>query len=193
MSNNRNGYCEWANSSEEYISYHDKEWGIPEYKDKKLFEMLILESFQAGLSWITILKKRNNFKLAFDNFNPMIIANYNNKKIDELMKNEGIIRNHKKIISTINNAQIYQKKFCKPKSFSNFFWSYVNYKPLVNSRKKLSEIPSHSNISEQISKELKNLGFKFCGPVIIYSFMQATGMVNDHLISCPHHLKCQKD
>ena len=160
MSNNRNGYCEWANSSEEYISYHDKEWGIPEYKDKKLFEMLILESFQAGLSWITILKKRNNFKLAFDDFNPMIIANYNNKKIDELMKNEGIIRNHKKIISTI---------------------------------KKLSEIPSHSNISEQISKELKNLGFKFCGPVIIYSFMQATGMVNDHLISCPHHLKCQKD
>ncbi|MED5436509.1 MAG: DNA-3-methyladenine glycosylase I [Pseudomonadota bacterium] len=192
ISDERIGYCNWSNSSNIYKDYHDTEWGIPEFNDKKLFEMLILEGFQAGLSWVTILNKRNNFRLAFDNFNPKTISKYNNKKISQLMNNNGIIRNRLKILSTINSANIVEKKFKKNQSFSDFFWEHINFQPLDNSRKKLGEIPTQTDISITISKKLKNLGFKFCGPVIIYSFMQATGMVNDHLTSCPHYLKCKK-
>ena len=189
----REDFCSWSNSHEIYMEYHDLEWGKPEFNGKKLFEILTLETFQSGLSWIIILKKRDNFRNAFDNFNPKAISKYNEKKVSELMENNLIVRNKKKILSTINNAKIYNNYFKKSEDFSDFFWSYVNHKPVVNSRKKLSDIPKDTALSKKISKDMKELGFTFCGPVTIYSFMQAAGMVNDHLISCPHYLTCQKD
>tara|TARA_B000000609_G_scaffold83588_1_gene63126 strand:- start:567 stop:1094 length:528 start_codon:yes stop_codon:yes gene_type:complete len=175
------------------MEYHDNEWGIPEFNGKKLFEILTLETFQSGLSWIIILKKRDNFRIAFDNFNPKAISRYDDKKLSELMENKSIVRNKKKILSTMNNAKIYNDFFKKPENFSDFFWSYVNHKPIINSRKKLSDIPKDTTLSKKISKKMKELGFTFCGPVTVYSFMQAAGIVNDHLVSCPHYLKCQKD
>ena len=189
----REDFCSWSNSDEIYMEYHDIEWGKPEFNSKKLFEILTLETFQSGLSWIIILKKRNNFRIAFDNFNPKLISKYSEKKVSELMENNLIVKNKKKILSTINNAKIYNNYFKKSEDFSDFFWSYVNHKPIVNSRKKLSDIPKDTALSKKISKDMKELGFTFCGPVTIYSFMQAAGMVNDHLISCPHYLTCQKD
>ena len=193
MSSDREGFCSWSNSHDIYIKYHDDEWGKPEFDGRKLFEMLTLETFQSGLSWIIILKKRDNFKIAFDDFNPKVIAKYNNKKIKELMKDRSIVRNKKKILSTINNAKIYNNKFKNSKRFSDFFWKYVDYKPIINSRKELRDIPKDTELSKKISKKMKELGFRFCGPVIVYSFMQASGIVNDHLLSCPNYLKCQKD
>tara|TARA_Y100001970_G_scaffold30479_1_gene37867 strand:- start:4024 stop:4605 length:582 start_codon:yes stop_codon:yes gene_type:complete len=193
MSSDREGFCSWSNSHDIYIKYHDDEWGKPEFDGRKLFEMLTLETFQSGLSWIIILKKRDNFKIAFDDFNPKVIAKYNNKKIKELMKDRSIVRNKKKILSTINNAKIYNNKFKNSKKFSDFFWKYVDYKPIINSRKELRDIPKDTELSKKISKKMKELGFRFCGPVIVYSFMQASGIVNDHLLSCPNYLKCQKD
>ena len=190
---NREGFCSWSNSHDIYIEYHDNEWGIPEFNGKKLFEILTLETFQSGLSWIIILKKRDNFRIAFDNFNPKAISRYDDKKLSELMENKSIVRNKKKILSTMNNAKIYNDFFKKPENFSDFFWSYVNHKPIINSRKKLSDIPKDTTLSKKISKKMKELGFTFCGPVTVYSFMQAAGIVNDHLVSCPHYLKCQKD
>ena len=190
---NREGFCSWSNSHDIYIEYHDNEWGIPEFNGKKLFEILTLETFQSGLSWIIILKKRDNFRIAFDNFNPKAISRYDDKKLSELMENKSIVRNKKKILSTMNNAKIYNDFFKKPENFSDFFWSYVNHRPIVNSRKKLSDIPKDTTLSKKISKKMKELGFTFCGPVTVYSFMQAAGIVNDHLVSCPHYLKCQKD
>ena len=175
------------------MEYHDNEWGIPEFNGKKLFEILTLETFQSGLSWIIILKKRDNFRIAFDNFNPKAISRYDDKKLSELMENKSIVRNKKKILSTMNNAKIYNDFFKKPEHFSDFFWSYVNHNPIVNSRKKLSDIPKDTILSKKISRKMKELGFTFCGPVTVYSFMQAAGIVNDHLVSCPHYLKCQKD
>tara|TARA_B100001750_G_C15285908_1_gene484842 strand:- start:262 stop:789 length:528 start_codon:yes stop_codon:yes gene_type:complete len=175
------------------MQYHDDEWGKPEFDGRKLFEMLTLETFQSGLSWIIILKKRDNFKIAFDNFNPKVISRYNNKKIKELMEDRSIVRNKKKILSTINNAKIYSNEFKSSNEFSDFFWKYVDHKPIINSRKELREIPKDTELSKKISKKMKELGFSFCGPVTVYSFMQASGIVNDHLVSCPHYLKCQKD
>ena len=193
MPSNREGFCSWSNSHDIYMKYHDDEWGKPEFDGRKLFEMLTLETFQSGLSWIIILKKRNNFKIAFDDFNPKIIAEYNNKKIDELMKDRSIVRNKKKILSTINNAKIYSNEFKSSNEFSDFFWKYVDHKPIINSRKELREIPKDTELSKKISKKMKEFGFSFCGPVTVYSFMQASGIVNDHLVSCPNYLKCQKD
>ena len=193
MPSDREGFCSWSNSHDIYMKYHDNEWGKPEFDGRKLFEMLTLETFQSGLSWIIILKKRDNFKIAFDNFNPKVISRYNNKKIKELMEDRSIVRNKKKILSTINNAKIYSNEFKTSKEFSDFFWKYVDHKPIINSRKKLKEIPKNTELSKKISKKMKKLGFSFCGPVTVYSFMQASGIVNDHLMSCPHYLKCQKD
>ena len=144
MPSDREGFCNWSNSHDIYMKYHDDEWGKPEFDGKKLFEMLTLETFQSGLSWIIILKKRDNFKIAFDNFNPKVISRYNNKKIKELMEDRSIVRNKKKILSTINNAKIYSNKFKSSKKFSDFFWKYVDYKPIINSRKELREIPKDS-------------------------------------------------
>ncbi len=176
--------CFWVNNDPLYIEYHDNEWGKPVFDDKTLFEFLLLESFQAGLSWITILKKRENFRAAFDNFDYKKIANYQQDKFEELLVNEGIIRNKLKIKSTITNAQLFleiQKEFG---SFSKFIWKYVDGKPIKNSFKTREEVPATTALSDAISKELKKRGFKFVGSTIIYAFMQATGMVNDHSVDC---------
>jgi len=180
--------CEWA-TSEPNIAYHDKEWGRPEHDDQKLFEFLILEGAQAGLSWVTILKRREGYRKAFSNFDVKKVANYNQKQINALLKNDSIIRNKLKINSTISNA----KKFIKIQkefgSFDNYIWSFVNDKPIKNKFKNLSEIPPSSPISEKMSKDLKNRGFNFVGPTICYALMQAIGMVNDHTVGCFMHGK----
>ena len=192
MDNTREGYCNWANSSKKYQIYHDNEWGLSEYNDKKLWEMFVLEGFQAGLSWITILNKRENFREAFDNFDPKKISNYDLIDIEKLLNNKGIVRSRIKINATINNSRIYNQIFSKNGSFSSFLWSFVDGKPIVNHVKSLSDIQSQTKLSIMISKEFKRLGFKFCGPTIMYAFMQAVGIVNDHITTCPRYFECQK-
>lgn len=182
-----NERCPWCLGNELYISYHDNEWGKPIYDDQKLFEYLVLESFQAGLSWITVLKKRENFRKAFSNFDPAKVANFNEKEVEKLMQDVGIIRNRKKIEAAINNA----KRFLEVKnefgSFSNYQWEFVNKKPVINQFKSLNELPAKTEISDTFSKDLKKRGFKFLGSTTIYAHMQAVGMVNDHLITCSNH------
>lgn len=177
--------CFWAqNVSKLYKDYHDKEWGKPVHNERLLFEMLILEGMQAGLSWETILNKRQNYKKAFDNFNPKKISVYNKRKVDKLLKNEGIIRNKLKINAAINNAKAYLNLKKTYKSLDNFLWSYVNFTPIQNKRKNFKQIPAKTALSEKISKDLKKLGFSFVGPTIIYALMQSIGMVNDHTKDC---------
>ena len=176
--------CDWAGKDPLYIKYHDTEWGTPVYDDETLFKFLLLEGFQAGLSWITILKKRENFRKAFDNFDYQKIANYSEEKYDNLLLDEGIIRNKLKIRSAIKNAQLFieiQKEFG---SFSTYIWSFVDGKPIANKMKAIKDIPATTALSDCISKALKKRGFKFLGSTIIYAFMQATGMVNDHVTAC---------
>lgn len=187
-------YCLWAPVDDPvYRQYHDEEWGVPEYADQALFEKLILDGFQAGLSWRTILYKRDNFRKAFDGFNPEKIARYTPKKIDRLLGDAGIIRSNTKINATIGNAKIYLEMMKQgPGAFSNFLWDFVDGKPIVNKVKNYSNHPVKSLESEAMSKALKSLGFKFCGPVIVYAFMQAVGMVNDHEAACPRHKAVQK-
>lgn len=176
--------CEWAEGSEIYQRYHDEEWGVPVYDDRKLFEFLILESAQAGLSWITILKRREGYRNAFANFDPEVVALYDGNKVEELMKDTGIIRNRKKIESAITNAKAFLKIQQQFESFSQYIWNFVGGKPIVNSFDKLSELPANTELSVIIAKDLKKRGFSFLGPTVIYAHMQATGMVNDHLTSC---------
>jgi DNA-3-methyladenine glycosylase I len=181
--------CGWSVGDPLYESYHDKEWGVPVYDDATLFEFLILETFQAGLSWITILRKRENFRKAFDNFNYIKIANYKQKKIDQLLQNAGIIRNKLKIHATISNAQAFieiQKEFG---SFRDYIWKFTDGKPIKNAFKTLQEIPANTALSDSISKDLKKRGFKFVGSTVIYAHMQATGMVNDHEVNCFRYLE----
>ena len=192
MSNPREGYCSWSNSSKKYQIYHDNEWGLSEYNDEKLWEMFVLEGFQAGLSWITILNKRENFREAFDNFDPKKISNYGLIDIERLLKNKGIVRSRIKINATINNSKLYNQIFSKNGSFSDFLWYFVDGKPIINHVKSLSDIQSQTELSIMISKEFKRLGFKFCGPTIMYAFMQAVGIVNDHITTCPRYFECQK-
>ncbi|TMM32309.1 DNA-3-methyladenine glycosylase I [Polaribacter aestuariivivens] len=176
--------CFWVTGSELYKKYHDDEWGVPVYDDETLFEFLILETFQAGLSWITILNKRENFRKAFDNFDYKKIAKYPESKYESLLQDAGIIRNKLKIRSAITNAQFFmeiQKEFG---SFSKFIWSYVNNQPIINKFRSRDEVPATSKISDIISKDLKKRGFKFVGSTVMYAFMQAVGMVNDHTINC---------
>ncbi|AMC10815.1 DNA-3-methyladenine glycosylase [Lutibacter profundi] len=176
--------CSWCGENPLYIAYHDTEWGVPVYDDAKLFEFLVLETFQAGLSWITILKKRENFRKAFDNFNYKKIATYNESEFEKLIQNAGIIRNKLKIKATISNAIAFMKIQQEFESFSNYIWSFTNGKPIVNNWRNLREVPATTALSNRISKDLKNRGFKFVGATVIYAYMQATGMVNDHLITC---------
>jgi DNA-3-methyladenine glycosylase I len=176
--------CFWVNDSQKYIDYHDKEWGEPVFDDATLFEFLVLETFQAGLSWITILNKRENFRKAFDNFDYTIIAKYSESKYDSLLQDAGIIRNKLKIRSAITNAQLFigiQKEFG---SFSKFIWAYVDGTPIVNKFHKREEVPATTVLSDKISKDLKKRGFKFVGSTVIYAYMQAVGMVNDHTTDC---------
>ena len=172
--------------------YHDEEWGVPVHDDIKIFEFFTLDAFQAGLSWSTILNKRENFRKAFDKFNPVKIAKYDEIKFQELMNNPGIIRNRQKITATINNAQkfiIIQKEYG---SFDNYIWSLINHKPITNKWKEMSEIPAKTELSDRMSKELIGKGFKFVGSTICYSFMQAAGMINDHVITCRRYEEIKK-
>ena len=176
--------CDWSTNDEIYIEYHDKEWGVPVYDDRKLFEMLILESAQAGLSWLTILKRRENYRYAYDGFDPIKMEKWDSNKITELLNNPEIIRNKLKVNAAKVNAQAYLKVTKEYGSFNSFIWSFVNGVPVNNSWKSLNEIPASTKESERMSKKLKKNGFKFVGPTICYAFMQAVGMVNDHLATC---------
>jgi DNA-3-methyladenine glycosylase I len=179
--------CDWCGNDPLYIEYHDNEWGVPVFDDAKLFEFLILETFQAGLSWITVLRKRECFRADFDDFNYKKIATYNEVKFNELLQNKDIIRNKLKIKATISNAKAFmeiQKEFG---SFSNYIWKFTNGKQLQNTYKTLNEVPATTELSEIISKNLKKRGFKFVGATVIYAHMQATGMVNDHITTCFRH------
>ncbi len=176
--------CLWVSDDPLYLAYHDSEWGVPVYDDATLFEFLVLESFQAGLSWITILKKRENFRNAFDNFNYHKIATYSNEKYNELLHNKGIIRNKLKIKATITNARNFMKIQEEFDSFSNYFWSFSNHKPIINSFKKREDVPATTELSDKVSKDLKKRGFKFLGTTVVYAYMQAVGMVNDHTTDC---------
>lgn len=179
--------CGWAQKNELMSRYHDEEWGRPLHDDQKLFEFLIMEGMQAGLSWLTILKKREAFRLAFDNFDVNKVAKYDQRKVDELMSNSAIIRNKLKIEASINNARRFLEVVDEFGSFDRYIWSFVNFQPIVNKFENLSELPAKTELSDLISEDLKRKGFKFVGSTVIYAHMQATGMVNDHLIHCFCH------
>ncbi len=176
--------CRWCVGIPIYEEYHDQEWGVPVYDDQKLFEFLILETFQAGLSWITILKKRKNFSIAFDAFDYQKVALYSEEKVQELLQDAGIIRNQLKIRAAISNALAFMEVQKQFGSFSNYIWKFVAEKPVINNLKSTSEIPSSTPLSDLISKDLKKRGFKFVGSTVVYAHMQATGMVNDHVQDC---------
>ena len=176
--------CEWAKKDETMAKYHDEEWGRPLHDDHKLFEFLILEGMQAGLSWQTILNKRIAFREAFDHFNPLIVAAYDDNKVNELMNNAGIIRNRLKILACINNAKRFLEVQAQYGSFDNYIWKFVDFQPIINSFSSLKEIPAKTSLSDTISTDLKKKGFKFIGSTIIYAHLQATGVVNDHLTTC---------
>ncbi len=184
--------CPWPKEDPLYVAYHDEEWGVPEYDDRALFEKLILDGFQAGLSWITILRKRDNFRKAFDGFDPQKIARYTPRKVEKLMQDAGIVRNRAKIEGTIVSARAWLDIMEKDDGFSGLLWGFLDGKPQVNEFKTLKSVPAETPASKAMSKELARRGFKFCGPTIVYAFMQATGMVNDHLISCHRHEACRK-
>jgi len=184
MDMNEKNRCTWAGDTPIYVDYHDHEWGRPVHDDGKLFEMLILEGMQAGLTWITVLKKREAFRQAFDGFDPKKVMHYDDAKIHELMANEGIIRNRLKINAAITNAKLFLEIVEKYGSFDKFIWEYVDYTPIIGHPTKTEDIPATTPLSDQISKDLKKIGFKFVGSTIIYAFMQATGMVNDHVTDC---------
>jgi DNA-3-methyladenine glycosylase I len=184
--------CKWAGSDPLYQRYHDKEWGVPVHNDKKLFEFIILEGAQAGLSWITVLKKRQAYREAFDKFDFNIIAKYDEKKVEELLGNSGIIRNQLKIRSAIRNAKVFIEIRKEFGTFNKYIWAYVDGKPLQSNCKSMKELPATSELSDEISKDLKQRGFNFVGSTIVYSHMQATGMVNDHTIDCFRHKQVKK-
>lgn len=176
--------CNWATGNEIMMNYHDTEWGVPLHDDQKLFEFLILEGFQAGLSWQIVLNKREAFRKAFHGFDPVTVSGYSHSKIEELMKDQSIIRNKQKLLACINNARRFLEVKEEFKSFDRYIWSFVNYKPVINAFSEMKEIPSKTPLSDQISDDLKKRGFKFVGSTIVYAHMQATGMVNDHLTGC---------
>ncbi len=184
--------CTWPGQDPFYVAYHDDEWGVPEYDDRALFEKLILDGFQAGLSWITILRKRDNFRKAFDNFEPAKIARYDAKKVHVLMNDAGIVRNRAKIEGTIASAKAYLKIMEEGPGFSKLLWDHVGGKPKVNFFKTTKSVPTSTPLSVAISKDLSARGFKFVGPTIVYAFMEATGLVNDHLAECHCHATCGK-
>lgn len=180
--------CGWVGSEEIYIAYHDEEWGVPEYDSRALWEKLILDGFQAGLSWITILKKRDAFRKAFQGFDPDIIATWGDAEVTELLQDPGIVRHRGKIEATIGNA-IAWRRIEAETGFDRYLWDFVGGTPIQNRYASLQEVPAQTELSREISKDLKGRGFKFCGPTIVYAFMQACGLVNDHLVGCPCHEK----
>ena len=183
--------CDWVGNNELYEKYHDAEWGVPHADDRLMFEKLTLESFQSGLSWITILKKRDNFRKAFHNFDARKIARYGDKDFDRLMNDAGIVRNRLKIEATISNAKVFLE-LTKRQSFASFLWGFMQDGPLIHKRKTMSEVPGQTELSKEISKALKKEGFRFVGPTTVYAFMQSMGMVNDHTVSCARYKPCAK-
>lgn len=179
--------CPWVGQDPLYVAYHDQEWGVPEYDDRALFEKLVLDGFQAGLSWSIILRKRENFRRAFDAFEPAKIARYTPTKVERLMQDEGIVRNRLKIEGSIASARAWLDTMENGPGFSKLLWSFVNGRPKISHLRSIKQVPTETDVSRKISKELAGRGFKFCGPTIVYAFMQAVGMVNDHLVTCYRH------
>jgi DNA-3-methyladenine glycosylase I len=175
--------CGWCGTDPLYVAYHDTEWGVPEYDSQALFEKLLLDGFQAGLSWITILRKRDNFRAAFDGFDPAKMARYTPKKLDRLMQDSGIVRNRLKIEASVSNAQAY---LAIP-DFSAYLWDFLDGQVITNHRRSMKDVPGKTPLAEKISKDLQKKGFRFVGPTIVYAFMQACGLVNDHLVTCHRH------
>jgi DNA-3-methyladenine glycosylase I len=184
--------CPWPRQDPLYVAYHDEEWGVPEYDDRALFEKLLLDGFQAGLSWITILRKRDNFRRAFDGFAPEKMARYTPKKIEKLMLDPGIVRNRLKIEGATASARAFLEIMENGEGFSRLLWDLAGGRPKVNRFRSIAQVPAETAVSRRISKELASRGFKFCGPTIVYAFMQAVGMVNDHLASCHRHAALAK-
>lgn len=187
------GGCAWPGTDPLYLDYHDTEWGVPEWDSRALFEKLVLDGFQAGLSWITILKKREAFRKAFDGFDPAKIARYTDTKAESLLANPGIVRSRLKIAGAIKSARVYldiEEKH--PGGFSSYIWGFVDGRPVQNNFRTMKDVPTHTDMSTALSKDLKKRGFTFCGPVIVYAFAQATGMVNDHMTDCDRHKACAK-
>ena len=184
--------CPWPKQDPLYVAYHDEEWGVPEYDDRALYEKLVLDGFQAGLSWITILRKRDNFRRAFDGFAPEKIARYTPKKIEALMQDAGIVRNRMKIDGAVLSARAWLEVMEKSDGFSALLWGFLDGKPKVNRFRSTAQVPAETPLSRTMSKELAARGFKFVGPTIVYAFMQAVGMVNDHLVKCHRHPECAK-
>ncbi len=181
--------CGWAGSEPIYVDYHDTEWGVPEYNSRALWEKLILDGFQAGLSWITILKKRENFRQAFQGFDPNVIAEWGADDVERLLGNAGIIRHRGKIEAAIQNARAWQKIEAR-EGFDTFMWRYVGGMPLQNKFATQADVPPSTDLSLKVSKDLKKEGFKFCGPTIVYAWMEACGLVNDHILTCHRHTEC---
>lgn len=179
--------CDWCGTDPIYVDYHDTEWGVPEYDGRALWEKLILDGFQAGLSWITILKKRDNFREAFEGFDPQRVARFTDADVERLLGNAGIIRSRSKIVATIGNARAFLEMEERGEAFAPFLWSFVGGAPVQNQFETMADVPTDTPTSHAMSKALKKRGFNFCGPVIVYAFMQATGLVNDHLARCPRH------
>ncbi len=184
--------CPWPGTDPLYVAYHDEEWGVPERDDRALYEKLVLDGFQAGLSWITILRKREAFREAFDGFAPERVARFTARKVEALMRDPGIVRNRAKIEGAIASARAWLALMEQGPGFSAYLWGFVDGRPIVNRHKTIGEIPAETELSRAIAKDLKSRGFKFCGPTVVYAFMQATGMVNDHLVSCHRHAACAK-
>jgi DNA-3-methyladenine glycosylase I len=184
--------CPWPSDDKLMIKYHDKEWGVPLHNDRKLFEFLILEGFQAGLSWRTILHKRENFRKAFDNFDYNKVTKYDKRKINSLLKDAGIVRNKLKIEAAITNAKAFLQVRKEYGTFDKYIWGFVNGEPIENKYKSLKELPAKTELSDKISEDLKKRGFKFVGSTIVYAHMQATGMVNDHIVGCYRHKEVNK-
>ncbi len=184
--------CPWCEGSDLYRHYHDTEWGVPMRDDRALFELINLEGAQAGLSWSTVLNKREHYRVVFDDFDPAIIARYDERKVNALLTDPGIIRNKLKIAATIGNAKAYLALAKEEQTFSDFVWQFVNHKPIQHNRQSLTEVPTKTAESDAMSKALQKIGFKFVGSTICYAFMQASGMVNDHLVSCHRHTPVQK-
>ena len=182
--------CPWPKDDPLYVAYHDEEWGVPEYDDRALYEKLVLDGFQAGLSWITILRKRDNFRRAFDGFAPEKIARYTPKRVEKLMQDAGIVRNRQKIEGAILSARAWLDIMEKGDGFSPLLWNFLDGRPKVNRFRTTGQVPAETAVSRAMSKELAARGFKFCGPTIVYAFMQAVGMVNDHLLTCHRHAAC---
>jgi DNA-3-methyladenine glycosylase I len=184
--------CPWPKQDPLYIAYHDQEWGVPEYDDRALYEKLVLDGFQAGLSWITILRKRENFRRAFEDFDPEKIARYRSGKVERLMRDAGIVRNRAKIEGAVLSARAWLDVMEKGPGFSKLLWDFVDGRPKINRFRTSRQVPAETAVSRAMSKELTKRGFKFCGPTITYAFMQAVGMVNDHLVSCHRHKGVQR-